>query len=90
VGTGKRSRRGSTSIAWRAAAGSATSASRSPCPTRKSGAKANNLGNIINLPPFEIKRRDRRRFECKFTEIIAMANVAVSSAVVAETEAVLP
>ena len=59
-------------------------------PDAKSGAKANNLGNIINLPPFEIKRRDGRRFECKFTEIIAMANVAVSSAVVAETEAVLP
>jgi hypothetical protein len=59
-------------------------------PDKKSGAKADNLGNIINLPLFVIKRRDERRFECKFTEINAMANLAASSAGVDEAEAVVP
>jgi hypothetical protein len=59
-------------------------------PDTKSGAKADNLGNIINLPLFVIKRRDERRFECKFTEINAMANLAASSAGVDEAEAVVP
>ena len=59
-------------------------------PDTKSGAKAENLGNIINLPPFVITRRDERRFECKFTEIITMANVPASSAGVDEAEAVVP
>jgi len=59
-------------------------------PDTKSGAKADNLGNIINLPPFEIVTRNGRRFEIKFTEIIPMKNVAASSAGVDEAEAVLP
>ncbi len=59
-------------------------------PDTKSGAKADNLGNIINLPPFEIVTRDGRRFEIKFKEIIPMKNVAASSAGVDEAEAVLP
>ena len=59
-------------------------------PDKKSGAKADNLGNIINLPPFEIVTRNGRRFEIKFTEIIPMKNVAASSAGVDEAEAVLP
>ena len=45
-------------------------------PDKKSGARPDNLGNIITLSPFEIKTKDKRRFECKFTESIAMANVA--------------
>ena len=47
-----------------------------------------NLGNILNLLPFEMfNTRDGRRFECKFTEIIAMANVASMEAGGAEAEA---
>jgi hypothetical protein len=56
-------------------------------PDTKSGARADNLGNILNLPPFEIKRQDGRLFECKFTEIIEMANVASTEAGGAEAEA---
>jgi hypothetical protein len=55
----------------------------------KSGAEADNLGNIIKLPPFIIAK-DGRRFECKFTEFIAMANVASSAAGVDLAEAVVP
>ena len=58
-------------------------------PDTKSGAKANNLGNIITLSPFEIKSRNKRRFECKFIEIIPMANVASSEAGGTEAEAVV-
>ena len=57
-------------------------------PDTKSGARADNLGNILNLPPFIIERpKDGRLFECKFTEIIEMANVASTEAGGAEAEA---
>ena len=38
-----------------------------------SGATSDNMDNILNLPFFIVKRRDGRRFRCKFTAIIAMA-----------------
>ena len=38
-----------------------------------SGATSDTMDNILNLPFFIVKRRDGRRFRCKFTAIIAMA-----------------
>ena len=45
---------------------------------KQSGATADTLGNILNLSSFVVKRRDGHRFHCKFTALIAMANVAAA------------
>ena len=42
----------------------------------QSGATADTLGNILNLSSFVVKRRDGRRFLCKFTALIAAAAVS--------------
>ena len=43
---------------------------------KQSGATADTLGNILNLSSFVVKRRDGRRFLCKFTALIAAAAVS--------------